>query len=110
MPVNGHKTVLTLTYDTSNPSCCRLSADMFASLMHIIGLSLMSRRIIQSWFLWIIIDFINIPLYLSLSLNAQAIKCMLYLGIATYGYLHWRTLQSTQNQRHISAPSQPSVD
>ena len=99
-----------LTHRTHHVVAWKNFIDMFASLMHIIGLSLMSRRIIQSWFLWIIIDFINIPLYLSLSLNAQAIKCMLYLGIATYGYLHWRTLQSTQNQRHMFAPSQPSVD
>ena len=98
-----------MTHRTNHVVAWKNFIDMFASLMHIIGLSLMSRRIIQSWFLWIIIDFINIPLYLSLNLNAQAIKCMLYLGIATYGYLHWKTLQNLQNQPQNTTPPQPSI-
>ncbi|MGC6404736.1 MAG: nicotinamide riboside transporter PnuC [Candidatus Comchoanobacterales bacterium] len=83
--------------------------DIFASLMHIIGLSLMSRRILESWIIWIIIDLINIPLYLAEGLSYQAGKCIVYLIIATLGYLNWKKIQyRQQNERFLTAKTSES--
>jgi len=51
---------------------------------------LMTRKIIQNWVLWIVIDICYVPLYLYKDLALTAILYTLYLGLATMGYLDWR--------------------
>lgn len=59
---------------------------------------LMTRKIIQNWILWIVIDICYIPLYLYKDLALTAILYTLYLGLATMGYLDWRRTWKQSNQ------------
>jgi nicotinamide mononucleotide transporter len=51
---------------------------------------LLTRKIIQNWVLWIIVDICYIPLYLYKNLALTAVLYTLYLVLATLGYLNWR--------------------
>jgi len=51
---------------------------------------LMTRKVLQSWLLWIIVDVCYVPLYLYKNLALTALLYTLYLVLATMGYLDWR--------------------
>jgi nicotinamide mononucleotide transporter len=51
---------------------------------------LMTRKVLQSWILWIIVDICYVPLYLYKNLALTAVLYTLYLVLATMGYLDWR--------------------
>ena len=59
---------------------------------------LMTRKVLQSWLLWIIVDICYVPLYLYKNLALTAVLYTLYLVLATMGYLDWRRTwkQATQ--------------
>ena len=51
---------------------------------------LLTRKIIQNWVLWVVVDSCYIPLYLYKDLALTAVLYTLYLVLATLGYLNWR--------------------
>lgn len=51
---------------------------------------LMTRKILQNWILWIIVDLCFIPLYIYKDLALTAVLYTLYLVLATIGYLDWK--------------------
>lgn len=51
---------------------------------------LMTRKILQNWILWIIVDICFIPLYIFKDLALTAVLYTLYLILATIGYLNWK--------------------
>lgn len=51
---------------------------------------LMTRKVIQNWVLWIIVDICYIPLYLYKNLALTAVLYTLYLVLAAMGFLNWR--------------------
>ncbi|HXH99701.1 MAG TPA: nicotinamide riboside transporter PnuC [Sphingobacteriaceae bacterium] len=65
-------------------------ADGFCTSMSFVAQFLMTRKIIQNWILWIIVDICYIPLYIYKDLVLTAILYALFLWLATMGYLEWR--------------------
>lgn len=58
---------------------------------------LLTRKILQNWILWIIVDIIYVPLYLYKELALTAVLYMLFLVIAGIGYRDWKkTWKTTQ--------------
>ena len=51
---------------------------------------LMTRKVLQNWILWIVVDICYIPLFLYKNLALTAVLYTLYLILATIGYLDWR--------------------
>jgi nicotinamide mononucleotide transporter len=51
---------------------------------------LMNRKYLESWWFWIVVDIIYVPLYLSKNLYLSAILYAVFLVMATMGWLHWR--------------------
>ena len=51
---------------------------------------LMTRKVLQNWILWIVVDILYIPLYLYKNLALTAVLYTLYLVLATMGFLDWR--------------------
>lgn len=51
---------------------------------------LMTRKVLQNWVLWIIVDACYVPLYLYKQLALTAVLYLLYLVLATMGYLDWK--------------------
>jgi nicotinamide mononucleotide transporter len=65
-------------------------ADGFCTALSFIAQLLMSRKILQNWILWIIVDICYVPLYLYKDLLLTAVLYTLFLALAVMGYLQWR--------------------
>ncbi|MEJ6981008.1 nicotinamide riboside transporter PnuC [Pedobacter sp. P351] len=59
---------------------------------------LMTRKVLQNWLLWIIVDICYVPLYLYKNLALTAVLYTLFLALAIIGFLDWQRTwkQSTQ--------------
>ena len=51
---------------------------------------LMARKCIENWIGWIIGDIICIPLYFQKALYFSSLQFLVFLCIATLGWMHWR--------------------
>ena len=53
---------------------------------------LLTRKRLETWHLWILVDIVYVPLYVSRGLNLTALLYAVFLVMATMGLSHWRTL------------------
>jgi nicotinamide mononucleotide transporter len=51
---------------------------------------LMSRRLIENWWLWIAIDLVSVPLYLAKHLVPTMILYTIFLGLSVWGLVDWQ--------------------
>lgn len=64
--------------------------DGFCTAMSFVAQLMLSRKILQNWILWIIVDLCYIPLYIYKNLNLSAVFYAFLVAIAIKGYLDWR--------------------
>lgn len=57
-----------------------------------------ARKILESWVVWIVTDAIYVGLYLATELYLTLLLYLLYLGLATAGFIAWR--DSYRNHLH----------
>lgn len=50
-----------------------------------------ARKILESWLVWIVTDAIYVGLFIATELYLTLLLYVLYLGLATTGYITWRT-------------------
>lgn len=65
-------------------------ADGFCTSMSFIAQFLMTRKVLQNWILWIVVDIAYVPLYLYKDLALTTVLYIFFLVLATMGYLDWR--------------------
>lgn len=53
---------------------------------------LLTRKRLETWHLWILVDIVYVPLYVSRGLNLTALLYAVFLVMAIMGLSHWRTL------------------
>jgi nicotinamide mononucleotide transporter len=51
---------------------------------------LMTRKVLECWLLWIAVDVVYVPMFLSRGLPATAVLYAVFLVLAVLGYLEWR--------------------
>ncbi len=49
-----------------------------------------ARKLLESWILWIVVDIISVPLYVSRGLHLTAGLYFLFLCLCVRGYMSWR--------------------
>lgn len=64
--------------------------DALTTMGSIIATILLSRRIIETWVLWIMVDLVSIVLYLLKGIHLIAIEYFIFLIICIMGFAHWR--------------------
>ncbi|MDA9554934.1 nicotinamide riboside transporter PnuC [Pelobium sp.] len=70
--------------------------DSFCTVMSFIAQYLMTRKKLENWLIWVIVDIAYIPLYIHKNLLATAVLYFVFLLIALKGYFDWkRTLTSS---------------
>ena len=62
---------------------------------------LMTRKVLQNWLLWIAVDVVYVPMFISRGLLATAVLYAVFLVLAVLGYITWR--RSYLNQRTTGA-------
>ncbi|RZJ77246.1 MAG: nicotinamide riboside transporter PnuC, partial [Chryseobacterium sp.] len=65
-------------------------ADGFCTAVSFVAQVLLTRKILQNWVLWIIVDICYVPLYIYKQLNLSAIFYVVLVGLAIKGFLDWR--------------------
>lgn len=72
--------------------------DTFITGIFFVGMWLMAKKKIENWILWIIGDFISIPLYFYKGYTFTSIQYIVFTIVAIYGYLEWKTLLNKKNK------------
>ncbi|MCL7988951.1 nicotinamide riboside transporter PnuC [Sphingobacterium sp. lm-10] len=65
---------------------------------------LMTRKILQSWMIWIAVNICYIPLYLHKDLAMTAVLYVIFAGIAWKGYRDWKNTYFTLENARTSTP------
>lgn len=64
--------------------------DTFTTGIFFVGMWLMAKRKIENWILWIIGDFVSVPLYFYKGYTLTSIQYVIFTIIAIYAYLEWK--------------------
>ncbi len=64
--------------------------DSFTTALAIVATWMLTRKIIEQWFLWIIANVVSIGLYIYKGLYPTVILYVIYAGMAVYGYFEWK--------------------
>lgn len=65
-------------------------ADGFCTALSFVAQILLTRKVLQNWILWIIVDICYVPLYIYKHLHLSAVFYAFLVIIALMGYLDWR--------------------
>ncbi len=65
-------------------------ADGFCTAVSFVAQLMLTRKILQNWLLWIIVDICYVPLLIYKNLNLYAILYAILVLIAIKGYLDWK--------------------
>jgi nicotinamide mononucleotide transporter len=71
-------------------------ADAFTSAAAFTGMWLMNKKKLENWVWWIITDIVSIPLNFYKHLVFTSFQYMVFLVLATMGYITWREKIKTQ--------------
>ncbi len=64
--------------------------DSFTTWSSVITTYLVTRKYLQNWLYWIVIDTVSVPLYIDRGLSLTALLFVAYIVIAIFGYIGWR--------------------
>lgn len=64
--------------------------DSFTTWASVITTYLVTRKYLQNWLYWIVIDAVAVPLYIERGLNLTALLFAIYIIIAVLGYFNWQ--------------------
>ena len=64
--------------------------DSFTTVASFLAMWMSARKYLESWILWLIIDVVQVVLYLVKGIEAYALLYLIYLGMAVSGWLNWR--------------------
>lgn len=64
--------------------------DSFIMVLSIVATVLLAKKKIETWYLWIIVDIVCVFLFFKKGIVFLALEYLIFLGLATYGLLHWK--------------------
>lgn len=64
--------------------------DALLTTTSLIAQWMMTRKILQNWLLWIALDIVYVPMFLSQHLYATALLYAAFLVLAVMGFVEWR--------------------
>lgn len=75
---------------SANSSAAWPYVDSFTTWASVITTVMVTRKILENWLYWIVIDAVSIGLYLDRGLNLTALLFFAYVIIAMFAYVGWR--------------------
>ncbi len=70
--------------------------DAFVLAASLVATYAQAKKIFQHWYVWIIIDLVSIPLYISRGLALTAILYIGFLALCLYGLVGWNRIRTTE--------------
>ncbi len=71
--------------------------DSFCTACSLIAQLFLARRVLQNWLIWIFVDLIYVGVYIAKDLYATSLMYLLYIFIATMGYIDWKKIYREQS-------------
>lgn len=71
-------------------------ADSFVSALSIVGMWMLARKVIEQWWIWLVVDLASVALFIYKDLYFTAALYFLYAVIAIFGYRKWKRLMQLQ--------------
>ena len=72
--------------------------DILTTAIFFVGMWLMARRKIESWFFWILGDVISVPLYFVKGLAFSSLQYLIFTLIAVAGYYKWKSIYNNKKR------------
>ena len=85
--------ILTLFTDSTVPFW-----DSMTTALSMIAMWMLSRKYIEQWLIWLVVDIITAVLYLYKGIPLTAGLYTLYTALAFVGYMRWRRVYKSENQ------------
>lgn len=83
--------------------------DSFTTWASVVTTWMVTRKIIENWLYWIVIDGVSVLLYVDRGLYLTALLFIAYVIIVVIGYFNWRALERLhREQSHREQPELPS--
>jgi nicotinamide mononucleotide transporter len=70
--------------------------DSFTTWASVLTTFMVTRKILENWIYWLVIDGLSIFLYLERGLYLYALLFILYIAIAIFGFIKWKRHYSEQ--------------
>ena len=63
--------------------------DSFTTVFSVIATYMITKKVLENWLYWIVIDVVSVYLYFSRELHLTSLLFMIYSIIAVFGYFAW---------------------
>lgn len=64
--------------------------DSMSTALSIVAMWMLSRKLVEQWLVWLVVDMISVGLYLYKGIPITAMLYTLYCALAVAGYMRWR--------------------
>lgn len=64
--------------------------DSMSTALCIVAMWMLSRKLVEQWLVWLVVDMISVGLYLYKGMPITAMLYTLYCALAIAGYMRWR--------------------
>ena len=64
--------------------------DSMSTALSIVAMWMLSRKLVEQWLVWLVVDMISVGLYLYKGIPITAMLYTLYCALALAGYMRWR--------------------
>ena len=64
--------------------------DSMSTALSIVAMWMLSRKLVEQWLVWLVVDMISVGLYLYKGIPITAMLYTLYCALAIAGYVRWR--------------------
>jgi len=75
--------------------------DTFIAVLSVLATILLAKRILENWYLWIVVDVLSVGLYAAKNVMLISIEYIIFLCIASFGLYNWLRLKN--DEKRISA-------
>ena len=73
--------------------------DSMSTAMSVVAMWMLSRKLVEQWLVWLVVDMISVGLYLYKDIPLTAGLYMLYCALAVAGYCRWLKTMKSQGAR-----------
>ena len=84
--------------------------DNTISYLSLLAMWLQSRKKLESWILWFVIDVLSVGIYAYKGIYFYSLLYLIYLGMAIMGYLAWRKSLLGLNKKNTDEHRNHSTD
>jgi nicotinamide mononucleotide transporter len=72
--------------------------DSFTTVFSLAATFMVTKRVLNNWLYWIVIDFVSIYLYFTRGLELSSVLYLIFTVLAFFGWLEWRKQLKLQEQ------------